>query len=75
MYVHLLLVVKKLWCATTEGSFILKGNDDVVTHPNYWNDSETKKVSYDLKARNILVSALSTKVFYLISHHTSDKCM
>lgn len=73
MYVHLLSIDKNRWCVVTEGLFILKGNDDVVKHPKDWDAYETKKTLYDLKARNILISTLSTKVFYSISHHTSAK--
>ena len=75
MYVHLLSVDKNMWCVVTEGSFIPKGNGDVVKHLKHWNNAETKKASYDLKARKILIYALSAKVFYSISHHTSAKGM
>ncbi|XP_050909787.1 uncharacterized protein LOC127123628 [Lathyrus oleraceus] len=61
--------------AVTEGSFITKGDDGVVKHPKDWDDAETKSASYDLKARNILISALSAKVLYLNSHYTSANSM
>lgn len=73
MYIHFLLVDKNLWCVVTEGPFIPKDDDDFVKHPQDWSDDETKKVSYDLKARNILMSTLSAKVFDLISHYMSAK--
>ena len=63
MYVHLLSVDENLWCAFTEGPFIPQGDDDIVKHPKDWNDDETKKASYDLKARNIIILALSVKLF------------
>lgn len=75
MYVHLLSVDKNLWCVVTKGPFISKGDDDVVKHPKDWTNDETKKASYDLNARNILVFALIAKLLYSISHHTSTKGM
>lgn len=44
-------------------------DDNVIKHLKDWMNDETKKASYDLKPRNILISALSGKVLYLISHH------
>lgn len=70
MYVHLLSIDKNLWCIVTEGPFIPKGAD-VVKHPKDWDDAEIKKDSYDLKPRNILISALNDKLLYSVSHHTS----
>lgn len=75
MYVHLLSVDKNRWCVVTEGPYISKGNNDIVKHPKDWNDDETKKASYDLKARSIIISTLTAKIFYLISYHTSAKGM
>lgn len=73
MYVHLLSIDKNMCCVVTEGPFIPKDHDEVVKHPNDWNDVESKKPSYDFKARNILISALSANVLYSTSHHTSAK--
>lgn len=39
--------------------------------PKDWTNDETKNASYDLKARNILISTLSSNVYYSISHHKS----
>lgn len=58
-----LSINKNLWCVVTDGPFIPKGNDDVVKHPKDWDDSKTKKASYDLKARNILIYALVLKCY------------
>lgn len=33
-----------------------------------WNDEETYKDSYDLKARNILIFTLSANLYFSISH-------
>lgn len=74
MYVHLLSVDKNLWIAVTEGSFIPKRKvDDPIKYPKDWTDDETKKASYDLKVRYILISILSVKVLYSMSHHKSTK--
>lgn len=71
----MLSVDKKRWCAVTEGTYIPKDADDVDEHPKDWDDAQTKKASDDLKARTILIFALSAKVFYSISHHISAKGM
>lgn len=68
-------VDKNLLCVITEGPFIPNGDDDIVKNPKDWNDNETKKALYYLKARNILISDLNAKVFYSILHHTSSKGM
>ena len=67
--------LRTMWCAITEGSFISYGADDIVKLPKDWEDAKIKKASYELKAVNILISALSDKVFYLILNHTSVKAM
>lgn len=64
---------QKLWVAVADNPFIPKGDDNTVKHPKNWTHDETKNASYDLKVRNILISDLSVKVFYSISHHTSAK--
>lgn len=48
-----------------------KGDGDVIKHPKDQTIDETTKASYDLKARNILISTLSVKIFYSISDHKS----
>lgn len=75
MYVQLLSVNKDMWWHVTERPFIPEGDEDVVKHPKHWDDTKTKNSSYDLKVRNILIYALSAKVFYSISHHTNVKGM
>lgn len=75
MYVHLLSVEKNRWCVVTEGLFIPKDDDSIAKHPKDCMNDDTKKASYDLKARNILISALSVKVLSSISHHMSAKGM
>lgn len=43
--------------------------------PKDWSDEETKKVYYNLKERNIVIYALSGKVYYSISHHKTAPSM
>lgn len=75
IYVHFLSNDKNLSCVVIERPFTPNGADAILKHPKDWDDTRTKKVSYDLKARNILIFALSAKVFYSISHHKSGKGM
>lgn len=62
MYVHLMLVEKVIWLAITDEVFLPKtkvDGDFIVKFPKDWYDEETKKASYVLKVRNILIYALS----------------
>lgn len=69
-------VDKNIWVTITDGPFIPKNEaDHYVKNPKYWTDDETKETSYDLKAMNILISSLSVKVYYFISHHKSVQTM
>ena len=65
-----MVITDKLFIPKTEVNrvFTLKSHKD-------WSDDETKKASYDLKARNILIFALSVKVYYSISHHKTPHSM
>jgi len=40
-----------------------------------WNDNEKKKVQYDLKARNILISSLGVNEYHSVSHCKTAKDM
>lgn len=76
MYVHLMSVHKYLWVAITNKHFIPKSEvGNSVKHPKDWIDDETKKASDDSKARNICIVALSTKIYYSISHHKSSQIL
>lgn len=43
-------------------------------HKDY-NNKETKKTSNNMKAGNILISALSVNIYFLISHYKTPKTM
>lgn len=63
---------KYLWVEITSMPFIPQNKvDNSVKLPQDWINDETKKASYDLKARNILLFVLITIVYYSISHHKS----
>jgi hypothetical protein len=40
-----------------------------------WTDDEKKKVKYDAKAQNILISSLGIEQFYHVSHCSTTKEM
>lgn len=70
MYVHLMSVDKNIWVETIDGPFIPKNEvDNVINLPKYWTDDETNKALYDLTVENILICALSAKLYYFISYH------
>lgn len=72
MYIHLMSVDKMLWIEITDEHFIPKNEvNGFVKLLKDWSYDETKKVSDDLKVRNILNSTLYAKVYYSISHHKS----
>ncbi|KAK7275147.1 hypothetical protein RIF29_16256 [Crotalaria pallida] len=67
-----------VWNAIENGPYIprRKINDEVVEIPRAsWNDDDKKKVSYDLKAKNIIMSALSYDEFFRVSHCKNAKQM
>ena len=67
-----------IWDAIENGPFIPKKkiNDEIVEIPrSSWNDDEKRKVSFDLKAKNIIFSALSHDEFYRVSQCKSAKEM
>lgn len=69
--VHLMSVDIKYQLAIKGGPFVPQKVVDgvsVVKPPKDWNEAETKMASYDLKARNILITSLSMNVYFTISH-------
>lgn len=71
MYLHLILFDKMIWVSIKDGLFIPKSTIEgfeTIKLPNDWIDEETRKASYDLKAKYILISALSGSVYYSILH-------
>lgn len=76
MYVH--LVNKMFLVATNDGPFILISDIDGVStikFPKNWNNEETKKIFYDLKARNVLIYVLNAKVNDSISHQSLSNAL
>lgn len=45
-------------------TIISKGDNDVVNYPKDWDDTETKKASYDLKVGKILIFTLSVTSYF-----------
>lgn len=72
-------VGKVIWVAITDEPFFPKKMKFMVflleKLPKDWSDEETNKESYDLKARNILISVLSAKLYYYISQYKSAHSM
>lgn len=67
MYVHLISVDSQLCFAIEEGFVSPQKFVDGVSIKKLlkeWNDDETKKASYDLKARNIRIFSLSVNVYF-----------
>lgn len=76
MYVHLISIEKYLWVAITQEPFIPNNKaNNYVKLPKDWIEEETKKASYDLKLRNIIITISSAKVYYSILHHKSAQTM
>ncbi|AES76919.1 hypothetical protein MTR_6g089060 [Medicago truncatula] len=46
-----------------------------IKHKANWTDSDKKKVQYDLKARNILISTISVNEYQSVSHCKATKAI
>lgn len=71
MYSYLISVHKMLKVVIVDISFVLKRVVDgvkTIKPIKYWDDEESKKASYHLKVRNILISTLSANVYDSILH-------
>jgi len=67
-----------VWVVVVNGRFEPQVNVDGVIQNKPkadWIVVDEKKVQYDLKARNILISALGINVYYLVSHCKTGKAM
>lgn len=67
-----------LWIVIKDAPFVIKSIVDGVSinkTPKHWTDDENKLASYDLIARNILISTISTNVYFLISYCKTNKTM
>ena len=74
MRIHINSFDGEVWTAIETGPFV-----PTITDPNgivtikpmaQWTDDEKKKVNYDAKAQNILISSLGIDQFYHVSCNT-----
>jgi hypothetical protein len=79
MCIHMTSRDKELWNVIVTGPFIptrTDANGIVTLKPkNKWTTDEERKWSYDLKARNILISSLGIDEYFRISNCRSAKNM
>jgi hypothetical protein len=81
MSVHIQSVDMDVWDAIVNGRFqpqIAADGDNgvVLDKPKAdWNDDDKKKVQYDLKALNILISSLGVNEYHSVSHCKTSKDM
>jgi len=80
MSVHIQLVDMDVWDAVVNGRFQpqIEADDDgvVLDKPKAdWSDDDKKKVQYDLKVRNILISSLGVNEYLSLSHCKTSKNM
>ncbi|MCH95995.1 zinc knuckle family protein, partial [Trifolium medium] len=77
--VHIIAYDKGVWNVVANGPFVPKMTNaagvEVLKPENEWTSEEEKKVAYDWKARNILISALGMEEYYRVSHCTTAKAM
>ncbi|WJX19176.1 hypothetical protein P8452_08893 [Trifolium repens] len=79
MRIHINSFDGEVWNAIENGPFV-----PTITDPHgivenkpmaQWTDDEKKKVNYDAKAQNILISSLGNEQFYHVSHCSTAKEM
>jgi hypothetical protein len=78
MSVHMHSVDIDVWEAVVNGRFHLQvvANGVALENPKVdWSDHDKKKVQYDLKVRNILISSLGVNVYHPVSHCKTAKGM
>ncbi|KAK2435416.1 gag-protease polyprotein [Trifolium repens] len=79
MRIHINSFDGEVWNAIENGPFVPTITDlnGVVTNKPMaqWTDDEKKKVNYDAKAQNILISSLGIEQFYHVSHCSTAKEM
>ena len=79
MRIHINSFDSEVWNAIENGPFaptITDAHGVVANKPMaQWTDEEKKKVNYDAKAQNILISSLGIDQFYHVSHCESAKEM
>ncbi|KAK2420445.1 rust resistance kinase Lr10 [Trifolium repens] len=79
MRIHINSFDGEVWNAIETGPFVPTITDlnGIVTNKPMaqWTEDEKKKVNYDAKAQNILISSLGIEQFYHVSHCVSAKEM
>ncbi|KAK2370012.1 gag-protease polyprotein [Trifolium repens] len=79
MRIHINSFDGEVWNAIENGLFVPTNTDpnDIVTNKPMaqWTDDDKKKVNYDAKAQNILISSLGIEQFYHVSHCSTAKEM
>jgi len=79
--IHIQSVDMDVWDAVVNGRFQpqIAADDDngvVLDKPKAdWSDDDKKKVQYDLKAQNILISSLGVNEYHSVSHCKTSKDM
>ena len=72
------MVQMDVWDAVTNGRLEPQVVVDYVTQNKLkadWTDDDKKKVQYDMKARNILISSLGVNEYHSVSHCKTAKTM
>jgi hypothetical protein len=78
MSVHIQSVDMDVWDTVVNGRFQPHVVADGVAQDKPkadWSDYDKKKVQYDLKARNILISSLGVNEYHSVSHCNTSKDM
>jgi hypothetical protein len=71
MSVHIQSVDMDVWDSVVNGQFqpLVVANGVAQDKPKAdWSDDDKKKVQYDLKAHNILISSLGVNKYHFVSH-------
>ena len=78
MSVHIQSGDMDVWDAVANGRFQLQVVTNGIAQDKSkadWSDDDKKKVQYDLKARNILISSLGVNEYHSVSHCKTSKDM
>ena len=78
MSVHIQSVDMDVWDVVVNGRFQPQVVADGVAQEKRkadWSDDDKKKVQYDLKAQNILISSLGVNEYHFVSHCKTTKDM
>ena len=78
MSVHIQSVDMDVWEPMVNGRFqpqVVANGVALEKSKSDWSDDDKKKVQYDLKARNILLSSLGVNEYHSVSHCKTAKAM